>query len=157
LYQKRYWLAGGLLKTFGFGATAFFMVMLIITAIDQSLTSSLVLDNLVTSVCFGLAMIVVIPLASFISMRFAAPRTFEQVSLGLPVTYEMDETGLSAANAKSTTNLVWGDLTDFVQDRRLLLLRRTRRIFFPLPKSQLDQEQLSAIFTLLREGGVPQG
>lgn len=157
LYQRRYWLWSGLLKTFCLTSVLFFALMLAATAFDAPISWPLVIANLIGGILFGLGMTVFMPILCLIAMRRTARRTFDQLSLGLPTTYELDASGLRAANRQSTSTLVWSDLADFVQDGRLLLLRRTPRLFFVLPKAQLASEELDALLTLLRGVGVKEG
>jgi hypothetical protein len=157
LYQRRYWIFSGLLKAYGLGAVAFFLLMLVFTAIDEQLTWQSVLAGLLASLGFGFLMPVLIPVVSLVKMRLSVKRQFEQLSLGLPIEYEIDSNGLRAANEQGTATLTWDLFHDFVQDRRLLLLRRARRMFFILPKAQLGSEQLETILACVREAGVKEG
>ena len=157
LYQRRYWMWSGLLKVFGFVTLTYFLLMLAITSFYDQISWQLVIFWLLASVLFGLGMAVFLPVISWVAMRLSVKRTFDQLSLGLPVEYEIDATRFRAANEQGTTTLAWDNLYDFVQDRRLLLLRRTRRVFFVLPKAQLSGEELGTLLGRLREAGVKEG
>ncbi|MEO6387108.1 MAG: YcxB family protein [Croceibacterium sp.] len=143
-----------MLKMFCFGGIAFFLAILALTAFDEPLTWTLVVGLIGAGLLFGAAMAVVIPVVSLITMRMSAKRMFEQMWIGLPITYEMDEQGLRAANQQSTSSLPWDTFCDSIQDERVLLLRRTTRIFFILPKAQLTVQDLTSISSLLRGAGV---
>jgi hypothetical protein len=157
LYQKRYWLWSGVLKTFCGGSFAFFLLLVIFTALDGPITWEIILGQLFTGIAFGVGMTVFIPILSLFMMRIQARRTFEQLSLGLPALYEIDEEGLRGGNEQASVKLPWNAIRDFVEDGRLLLIRRTSRIFFVVPKSQVAKEQLRAVMTYLGEAGVKRG
>ena len=157
LYQRRYWLWSGLLKLVGGVGLVFFLLMLALTALDGPLTWSLVVAQLVAALLFGLGMAVIIPIISLIKMRLKAPKIFEQMSLALPITYEIDNDGVRAANEQGTATLTWDRFSDFVQDRRLILLRRTPLAFFILPKAHLSSDELETILACLRAAGVQEG
>ena len=157
LYLRRYWVWSGLLKFYAFGALAFFLLMLVFTALEQALSWQFVSGLLLASLGFGMGMLVLMPIVSWVAMRLAVKRQFEQLSLDLQAEYEIDTNGFGAANAEGTSTLRWDRLYDFIQDRRLLLLRRTRRIFFVLPKAQLSSEELETILACLRAAGVKEG
>lgn len=154
LYQRKYWRSYGLLKVFSFGAGAFFLVMLILTVLDQPLDGPAIYALFPGSLLVGLIMAVVIPLISAVTMLLTAKRQFQEMSLDRPATYEFDDQGFRAATNEGTADLRWSRLYDFVQDRRVLLIRRTRRIFFILPKSQLSSDELGQIMAHMREAGV---
>jgi uncharacterized membrane protein YhaH (DUF805 family) len=154
LYQRRYWLWSGLLKMFCVCGLTFAIMMLAITALDEPLSVLDLFAQALGGMLFGLGMAAVIPLVSLVAMRLRAKGMFEQLSLGLPVTYEVDGQGFHAANEQSTSTLAWDKLCNFVQNDRLLLLRRTATLFFALPKSQLAHEDLDALLALLRQAGV---
>ena len=128
LYQRKYWLPYGLLKIYAIGVPVFFVVMLIATAIDESIDRSIVWDLFLCSLIFGLIMVVVLPLICAIKMLLFAKRHFREMSLDAPTSYQFDDQGLRGANDEGTFNLQWNRLYDFVQARRELLIRRTRRI-----------------------------
>ena len=158
LCQRRYWLWSGLLKAFAWSATSYFLLMLGVTAVTEPTFGQFVVEwVLQLSLWLGLFMAVFLPVVSWVAMRFSVKRQFEQLSLHLPVEYGIDAKGFRAANAEGTSTLTWDRLYDFVQDRRLLLLRRTRRIFFVLPKAQLSSEELESILAYLRGAGVKEG
>jgi hypothetical protein len=158
LYLRRYWVWSGLVKVFIFTTLSYFVLMLGATAlIEPNLGQFEIEWVLQLSLWFGLGMIVFLPIVSWVTMRLQVKRQFEQLSLGLPVEYEIDANGFGAVNEQGTSTLTWDRLYDFVQDRRLLLLRRTRRVFFALPKAQLSNEQLETILACMRGAGVREG
>ena len=158
LYQRRYWIWRGLLKVFALTVPSYFLLMLGVTTFTEPALERYVFEWLLQiSLCVGVGMTLFIPLASLLGMRLAVKRQFEQLSLGLPAEYEIDAKGLRAVNEQGTATLTWDRFSDFVQDRRLLLLKRTRRVFFILPKAQLSGEELQATLTYLREAGVKEG
>jgi len=129
-------------------------MILVLTALDEPLDWPITWNLIRSSFLFGLVMVVVIPLVSAVSMLLVARRHFREMSLELPATYKFDDQGFCAANDQGTANLAWDRLYDFVQDRRVLLLRRTRRIFFILPKSQFTEEELGELVSCMRKAGV---
>jgi hypothetical protein len=158
LYLRRYWIWSGLLKVFLFATPSYFLLMLAFMALTEPNFGPWAIEWLLqTSLWFGLGMVVLLPLVTLVAMRLHVKRQFNQLSLGVPVEYEVDATGFRAANEQGTSTLTWNRLYDFVQNRRLLLLRRTRRIFFVLPKAQLGREELDAVLACLREAGVKEG
>ena len=154
LYLRRYWVWSGLLKFYAFGAVAFFLLMLVFTALEQLLTWQFIAGLLVASLGFGLGMLVLMPMVSWVAMRLAVKRQYEQLALALPAEYEIDAHGFRAANEIGVSTLPWDRICDFVHDGRVLLLRRTRRIFFVLPKAQLSSEELTTTLAYLRAAGV---
>jgi hypothetical protein len=158
LYQRRYWIWSGLLKIFAFGTPSYFLLMLaVMTFTGPTLDRAVIEWLLQASLCVGLGMVVFIPLISLLAMRLAVKRQFEQLCVGLPIEYEIDANGVRASNEQGTATLTWDRFSDFVQDSRLLLLRRTRRVFFVLPKGQLGSDELETILACLRQAGVEEG
>jgi len=155
LYQRRYWIWSGLLKVFAFATLAYLLLMLAVTAFTEPTFDQFLIEWLLQlSFCVGLGMAVFMPFVSLLLMRLTAKRQFQQLSLGLPTEYEIDANGLRAANEQGTATLTWDRFSDFVQDRRFLLLRRTRRVFCVLPKAQLGSGQLETILACVRGAGV---
>jgi hypothetical protein len=158
LCLRRYWLWSGLLKLFAWSAASYFLLMLGVTAFTEPTFGRFVVEwVLQLSLGLGLFMVVFMPLVTWVAMRLSVKRQFEQLSLDLPVEYEIDTEGFRVANTEGAMRLTWDRLYDFVQDGRLLLLRRTRRIFFVLPKAQLGSEELETILAFLRGAGVRAG
>jgi hypothetical protein len=158
LYLRQYWIWSGLLKVFLFAMPSYFLLMLAFMAFTEPNFGPWVIEWLLQiSLWFGLGMVVFLPLVTLVAMRLHVRRQFNQLSLGLPVEYEVDATGFRAANEQGTSTLTWNRLYDFIQDRRLLLLRRTPKIFFVLPKTQLGGEELETILAFLRQAGVKEG
>jgi hypothetical protein len=154
LYQRKYWLWSGLVKVYGLAVGLFVLMMLVFSALDEPLTLPIVLYHLENGLILGLVMVVAIIILSAVKMLLTAKRYFREMSLERPMTYEFDDQGFRAANDEGTANLAWDRLYDFVQDRSVLLLRRTRRLFFILPKSQFTRDELVQIVSCMRKAGV---
>ena len=157
LYQRRYWFWSGLAKVFAFGAGVYILAWIVIATFAGVLTSETPVGMLTWSLGVGAALTILIPGVSLISMRLTAKKRFRLLSLGLPISYEVDEVSFRAASDEGTSNLRWEKLFDFIQNERLLLIRRARAVFFILPKAQMTGAELMDVLTALRNGGVREG
>ncbi len=77
-----------------------------------------------------------------------------QGTIDLPVSWIINADGYDCTNGEETSRQGWSRLLDFVQNERLLLLRRTRGLFFGIPKAQLTEPQLAELLDILRNAGV---
>ena len=157
LYQRRYWFWSGLAKTFAFGAGTYIVAWIVIATFAGVLTSETPLGLLTWSLGVGVALTILIPFVSLVAMRLTAKKRFNQLSVGLPISYEVDEESFRATNDEGISNLRWERLFDFVQNERLLLIRRAKALFFILPKAQLTESELAGVLVALRNGDVHEG
>lgn len=75
-------------------------------------------------------------------------------TMELPTHYDLTAASFKASYGEGTSVHPWSRFLDYVDDKQVLLLRRTLGFMFVIPKRSLTPQQLQDFHTLLSEVGV---
>ena len=157
LYHRKYWLWRGLVRLFAMTAVGWFAVMLVWMFVVGELDRDMLMRLLQWSLWVGVGMTLFLPVFSYVLLRIRAPKFYRKLGYHNPSDIELDDAGVRASTAEGIATWPWANLHDFVQDGRVLLIRRARMVFVIVPKAQLDRETLEAVIAMLRAHGVKEG
>ena len=83
-------------------------------------------------------------------------RTYAQIQFeGAPLTYGFDANGMTLTMPQSHASLNWPQLYGWIEDERHLLLLRTERSYFIVPKAQVDPAMLAQFRAAIIAAAVP--
>ncbi|CAH0496595.1 YcxB family protein [Novosphingobium sp. CECT 9465] len=116
--------------------------------------------RLVASLLLGLAFAAGALAVTFLWFSWSVPRSarkaYAELKLdGVATTYTFNQTELLVSNTLGTARLPWDHITTWTENTRMILLCRTRMMFFCIPKSQVDVGELEALRSALIAANVP--
>ena len=105
----------------------------------------------------ALAALLLVALAVFLRpiWRWMARRALAQrQDLANPIHYSFDEKGLSQAATFTNANYPWPALRSWRESEGILLVYISDQLFYPIPKSQVDEGTVDALRHALASSGV---
>ena len=78
-------------------------------------------------------------------------------TLALPTHYSVSSDRFRAKYDEGSSDHPWTRFCDYVDEGKVLMLRRTPGLLFIIPKHQLSAQQLDDLFALLAQVGVRRG
>ena len=133
-----------------------------VASVGINLASAVDDQNLPLALAVGAAIA-----AFFLAARFAAcwlqlPGSSNKQyaligTLALPTHYSLSADRFRARYSEGTSDHPWTRFCDYVDEGKVLMLRRTPGFLFIIPKHQLSEQQLDDLFALLAQVGVKRG
>ena len=86
----------------------------------------------------------------------SARKAYAELKLdGIATTYTLNQGELLVSNTLGTSRLPWDHITTWTENSQMILLCRTRMMFFCVPKSQVEVGELEALRSALISANVP--
>ena len=156
LMVRRNWLWRGAFRYVAFVGGLISSINFATSAVAGKLDVTQVVADVVTGLVFAVGALVVTFLWLLWCIPRAAKKAYAQLFVdGVETTYNFGETGIHIANSLGTSDFEWRHITKWVEDDRLILLFRTRLMFFCIPKNQIDAETKDALIKAMSDASVP--
>lgn len=158
LIFRRYWKPARFLSVFAATAALYFAVMLVIFASDGKVTSAHLPFLLTAPPLVAAAAIGGIVATGWLRMPAISRKTFREfATIELPTDYQFDDTRMISSNASGQAIVEYALFTDYLISQRLILLRRTRLIFFGFPRDRIEPWQDAELLRLIETHGIKRG
>ncbi len=155
LMVRRNWLWRGALRyVVGVGGLIF-AINLATSAVSNELSLERIVADGITGLVFAIGALAVTFLWLLWCIPRAAKKAYAQLFVdGVETTYSFSASGIHIANSLGTSDFKWQHITKWVEDDRLILLFRTRLMFFCIPKNQIDAAIQDALVKAMSDASV---